>query len=618
MSQANELLNSLSDYEMAKYAGMGETEAHIVIGNDRIISVPASLKRIAVQYDHDVETVTFDCPRYWDGLDMSKMVVYINYMLSDGYTDAYPAKNVRANGEEIMHFEWTISRNVTQIPGAISFLVCVKKTDGEGNEINHWNSELCQSCYVSEGLETEEQIAMENSDLITQLLLRMDSVERINVTAGVMDAYVEEITTARDDAAATLEAIDNSAAEIRNSYANAIKGKASGEIVRVDDVSPLEHDVKCWVHGKNILPYPYRETTHTENGGTFTVQTDGGVSASGTPTDYVSINLYNDVPLAKSGNIVFSASGDYDNVSISMVIYDSANNVLFSDEAWRNRRPISANLDEYPTAAKWLVFIKRSSSNVEMTGVIYPQIELGVVETEYTPYIVPTAVNVTGCGKNLFDSSKLLSANGWTVSEQGVYSGQPASLYELFPASNPLIVGGFKPLTRYTMSFEAYSEVTTDRPIGLALMFKYDDGTSASIKIDKAAMTSFKLTSASGKTVTSVYTSYHHNTKTYLKNIQVEENSAKTPHEPYDGETCKPSADGSVNICSVNPTMTIFTDTPGVVVEAEYNRDTTKMFESYVLTDEAKSQIVAEVEDDMAEVLSALNAYATSVIGGGS
>ena len=72
MSLAESLLNSIDETT---------TEGHIVIGNDRYITVPDELKRLAVQYDHNIETVTFDCPRYWDGLDMSAMAVYINYML---------------------------------------------------------------------------------------------------------------------------------------------------------------------------------------------------------------------------------------------------------------------------------------------------------------------------------------------------------------------------------------------------------------------------------------------------------------------------------------------------------------------------------------------------------
>ena len=79
MSQAENLLNNLSSYEIDMYSTDVLTEEHIVIGSDRSITVPESLKRIAVQFDNDVETVTFDCPRYWDNLDLSTMKIYINY-----------------------------------------------------------------------------------------------------------------------------------------------------------------------------------------------------------------------------------------------------------------------------------------------------------------------------------------------------------------------------------------------------------------------------------------------------------------------------------------------------------------------------------------------------------
>ena len=38
-----------------------------------------------------------------------------------------------------------------------------------------------------------------------------------------------------------------------NFFANALKGFASGAAVTVDDVSPVEHSPKVWVHGKNLL-----------------------------------------------------------------------------------------------------------------------------------------------------------------------------------------------------------------------------------------------------------------------------------------------------------------------------------------------------------------------------
>lgn len=176
MSQADNLLNTLATSQFS-------SEEHIVVGTDRFISVPKELQRIAVQHDHNVETVTFDCPRYWDDNDLSTMIVYIMYMLPNGDTGCYPADNVVAY-ETSMSFDWTISRNITAVKGKLSFLVCIKKTDAEGNEEIHWNSEINTDMYVSEGMECTEIALSDYPDLVTQLLLRMKTVED-DLAAGV-------------------------------------------------------------------------------------------------------------------------------------------------------------------------------------------------------------------------------------------------------------------------------------------------------------------------------------------------------------------------------------------------------------------------------------------------
>lgn len=157
MSKAEELLNSISSANDVVLLANVPNEAHIVIDNDRHITVPDELKRLAVQYDHNIETVTFDCPRYWDDHDMSKMSIYINYLRVDEETGVFQAENVTVDtgDSSVMHFDWTISRNATEATGKLVFLVCVKCADEEGNEKNHWNSELCKDCYVSEGLEPD-------------------------------------------------------------------------------------------------------------------------------------------------------------------------------------------------------------------------------------------------------------------------------------------------------------------------------------------------------------------------------------------------------------------------------------------------------------------------------
>ena len=173
-------------------------EPHIIIRADRTITVPDELKRLAVEHDHNIETVTFDCPRYWDNHDMSKMKIYINYLAPEDEPGFYIAENIRISDTDdmVMHFDWTISRNVTQKKGSVMFLVCAKKTDESGEEINHWNSELSKECYISEGLEAAESVLKDYPDIITQLLVRMDYVEGI-ATPASMKSYIEEFLTTK-------------------------------------------------------------------------------------------------------------------------------------------------------------------------------------------------------------------------------------------------------------------------------------------------------------------------------------------------------------------------------------------------------------------------------------
>lgn len=157
-------------------------EPHIIVGFDRRITVPSSLKRIAVQYDHNVETVTFDCPRQWDGhdfFDQSQYAIYVNLVAPDGGLFSDPVTNVVDDADPtIMHFDWTVKNYVTQAPGGISFLICIKKVNESGYEVHHWNSELCTDLYVSKGLECFESEQDLTPDLVTKVLLALDKFEQ--------------------------------------------------------------------------------------------------------------------------------------------------------------------------------------------------------------------------------------------------------------------------------------------------------------------------------------------------------------------------------------------------------------------------------------------------------
>lgn len=172
---------------------------HVIINLDRTVKVPESMKKIGIQYDHNVKTITFDCPRYPDenpSVDMSTMKIFINWMLPDKTLGSTIATNVcvDSENENLMHFDWVITRVVTSVPGVLSTLICIKETTETGEETYHWNTELIQSFKVGNGMECTEQIVEQNIDVITQLLVQMDAVNT-RTSEEALERHVEKYLT---------------------------------------------------------------------------------------------------------------------------------------------------------------------------------------------------------------------------------------------------------------------------------------------------------------------------------------------------------------------------------------------------------------------------------------
>ena len=171
MSQADALLNSIAVTSVSTTSG-----EYIVVGEDRFITIPDDQKKLGVQYDHDVEVKTFRCPRFWDETDLSSHKIYINYMRPDESLATYWCQNVRVESD-VIYFDWIISGHATEFEGNVSFLICAKVTGTDGLEVTHWNSELCSDFYVSKGMKCPETIIRRHPDIITQLLIRMETAE---------------------------------------------------------------------------------------------------------------------------------------------------------------------------------------------------------------------------------------------------------------------------------------------------------------------------------------------------------------------------------------------------------------------------------------------------------
>lgn len=92
-----------------------------------------------------------------------------------------------------------------------------------------------------------------------------------------------------------------------NNRVGALK-KAIAE--NAEDTHDIEEDIYAVMGkmgAKNLIPYPYKETTKTVNGITFTDNGDGTITANGTATSDAIIVLYqNSVSLLKVGRYILS------------------------------------------------------------------------------------------------------------------------------------------------------------------------------------------------------------------------------------------------------------------------------------------------------------------------
>ena len=127
---------------------------HIVINSDRSITVPNELINIAVQYDHDIESLIFDCPRYWNGHDLSTMKIVINYKRPDGSEGTHECTDVKVDDGDnnTIHFVWTIRYSATYQSGTITFIVCAQDIKSGSTVERIWHSQLCDRCRVLPGM----------------------------------------------------------------------------------------------------------------------------------------------------------------------------------------------------------------------------------------------------------------------------------------------------------------------------------------------------------------------------------------------------------------------------------------------------------------------------------
>lgn len=203
-------------------------------------------------------------------------------------------------------------------------------------------------------------------------------------------ASADTATAKATEAATSAESAAASAASLKNDYSNALKGNASGAVVRVDDVSPVEHYPVVKVHGKNLW-----DMAVIENTSALTVNSNGTITIGGgkfyCPTNKTLSMI---CPSLKVGNVVtFSIDTD-----ASPYIYLSGK----SSGGVGNKKTMVITEDML-TAIVVLYGAEENKEDYNEPHTINNiQLEYGETATEYTPYVDPSTVTVTDSEGNTY------------------------------------------------------------------------------------------------------------------------------------------------------------------------------------------------------------------------
>ena len=355
--------------------------------------------------------------------------------------------------------------------------------------------------------------ATSDTDGTPHLITATSDLSYIGTGSGYIPLYEAggQLKTAEptaDDSAANKGYVDKSTDALK------IHGKKIGSVVRIDDAFDAEHaKVSCTAsvkkYGRNLLPYPYTDTTKTANGITFTDNGDGSVTANGTATadtGFMCQNFLN-VSLPKGD---YTASGAPSGGSLTYYI----------NFAFKHNSATAYDSSDYGNglhfslpdgADKIYIFIRVKSGNTLNNVIFKPQLEFGGVATEYEPYKAPVIYQPNASGKvdiPLYSDATTLMADGAIITAN--YTRNTTDVISKIEAnSNPYKLIETITLTEATNLIERSRE-----PDGTAYGFSKVLITVDTPKTDTAAQQNVRLYINDG---TLDYYAYYQSLTTYAK-----------------------------------------------------------------------------------------------------
>lgn len=367
---------------------------------------------------------------------------------------------------------------------------------------------------------------------------------------------------------------------IATKVSNAVEGHISGEIISISDMSPIQHNISAHLYTKDLV-IPNETTFIFPNGYTATLNDDGSVTVSGSANTTESINLsialrkrdgtYNSIPLeaGQKYRLHFYKDGEI-SVRGRLKITDSNGaNSFKSVTAWNEEDELVA--EERSITNIYVDSSGQAIGDTSLCGTYKAVLEkdLSVVSVlEYGKNLVPYPFNETTKTVNgitfIDNGDGTVTANGTATADAAMYlfatSYNPIKLSKGMYVLSGCPVGG--DMSTYSISIGTSAD-TIARDAGNGSVFTISEelsnsGVGVSIKI------------LSGTTVTGL-----------VFKPQIELGAIATEFEEYLAPTTYTSTEYGIveDIPSHYPTMTLRTNTEGVLVDVQYNKDVNAEFE---------------------------------------
>lgn len=133
--------------------------------------------------------------------------------------------------------------------------------------------------------------------------------------------------------------------------------------------------------GRNLIPYPYEESTKTENGITFTVNSDGSITANGTTT--VNPSIFNLAKISlNAGTYALRSFVNVANAGICQFYID-----IPSEPNDRTGNGVTFTLQDDIVNKNVNIIVDPSQT---VNNLIKPMLQFGTTATAYEPYISDT------------------------------------------------------------------------------------------------------------------------------------------------------------------------------------------------------------------------------------